>query len=241
MKKIEIYNQLYSKGLSEEDRLKKVLKILKTLSSVESFLDIGCGDGSLTIFLAQILNAHNVKAVEIAQEGVDKAREKGIDCYKIDLDYDSLPFEDRTFDFVFCGEVIEHLFDPDHLIEEIYRVLKPGGRCIITTPNLGAWHNRLLLLMGYQPYLVSVSLKHYAAGKLFEKSSSTGREHIRFFTLRALKCLLGTYNFKIESCVGAYTKPFYAPFPLSSLVLSLEKFFSNFPSLATSIIVEVVK
>jgi SAM-dependent methyltransferase len=238
--KTKIYGELYSKGVPQEDRILKLIKLLKGYS-FEKFLDIGCGDGSLTLFLAKLVKAKDIKAVEIAEDGAKRTREKGIDCYVIDVDSEPLPFEDETFDFVFCGEIIEHLFDPDHLLSEVHRVLKTNGIAIFTTPNLAAWYNRILLLFGYQPYSVSVSLKHYAVGKLFEKSSSAGKEHIRFFTLRALKSLLKIHGFRTKRVLGAYTVPFYAPFPLSSLVRNAEKLFSKFPSLATTLIVEAEK
>ena len=239
MRKKQIYSELYSKGLSQEDRIFKLTSLLKDFSA-QSFLDIGCGDGSLTVFLKQLIRAKEVKAIEIAEEGANKAEEKGIECYVLDLESQPLPFQNETFDFVFCGEVIEHLFDPDLLLEEIYRVLKPHGKCIITTPNLGAWYNRISLLLGYQPYSVPASFKNYAAGKIFGKSSGAGREHIRFFTLRALKVLLEAHKFRIKKVVGAYTKPFYAPFPFS-FVYNMERFFSNFPTLATNILVLIEK
>lgn len=50
--------------------------------------------------------------------------------------------------------------DPDNLLEGIYRVLKLGGKVVITTPNLGAWYNGELLLLGYQPYFVCINMKN---------------------------------------------------------------------------------
>jgi len=135
--KDKIYSELYSKGMTQEDRITKLTKMLKGCS-FEKFLDIGCGDGSLTLFLAKLVKAKDIKAIEISEDGARKAREKGIECYTIDVDSEPLPFEDGTFDFVFCGEIIEHLFDPDHLLSEVYRVLKTKGTAIVTTPNLAA-------------------------------------------------------------------------------------------------------
>lgn len=53
----------------------------------------------------------------------------------LDLSKDNLPFEDETFDFVFSKSVIEHIINPDHFIDEMYRVLKKGGKIIILTPD----------------------------------------------------------------------------------------------------------
>lgn len=56
-------------------------------------------------------------------------------------------------------------FDPDHMLDELYRVLKPKGICILITPNLAAWFNRFALPLGYQPGGLDASLRYYV-GKL---------------------------------------------------------------------------
>lgn len=59
-----------------------------------------------------------------------------------------LPFEDDVFDFVVSFQVIEHIKDDDRFVKEIQRVLKPGGKFIVTTPNIkttltrNPWHIR---------------------------------------------------------------------------------------------------
>ncbi len=52
------------------------------------------------------------------------------------------PFEDNSFDSVISSQVLEHVFNPDEFIQEIYRVLKPGGRCLITVPFVWEEHEK---------------------------------------------------------------------------------------------------
>jgi SAM-dependent methyltransferase len=54
----------------------------------------------------------------------------------VDVYYDGkhLPFENETFDSLFCSEVVEHIFDPDEILKELNRVLKPGAKALITVP-----------------------------------------------------------------------------------------------------------
>jgi SAM-dependent methyltransferase len=52
-----------------------------------------------------------------------------------------MPFENNSFDMVLCSQVLEHVAHPWRAFEEIYRVLKPGGKAIITVPMLGYIHN----------------------------------------------------------------------------------------------------
>lgn len=52
---------------------------------------------------------------------------------------------------IFCGEVIEHLFSPDDLIDEIKTLMHSESILILSTPNLGYWVNKLLLIFGISP------------------------------------------------------------------------------------------
>jgi len=77
--------------------------------------------------------------------GIDREKSnlemlKEIDIKIIDIEKDIFPFKDGVFDFVFSKSVIEHLLTPDNFIKEIYRVLKPGGRIIILTPD---WQSQI--------------------------------------------------------------------------------------------------
>ena len=82
-------------------------------------------------------------------------------------------------------EVIEHLYNSDLVLSEIYRVLKKGdnGILILSTPNLSSWISRLALFMGYQPFSHDV-LFVKGFGRLAYKDQTNG--HIKSFTLRAM-------------------------------------------------------
>jgi len=183
LSKDSYYYQGYYSGLAPEPRFRKVIQIARRLQGGR-LLDIGCGDGSFTILLKEALKAQEVAGIEIAPEAVNALREKGIKAHQLDIDEQSFPFSDNYFDIVYCGEIIEHLFNPDHLLQEVHRVLKPGGSCIITTPNLAGWPNRLALLLGYQPFATAVSPEHEGAGKLIMKGDEGQWGHIRVFTTR---------------------------------------------------------
>ena len=148
----------------------------------------------------------DVYGVGISQETAALAREKGIKAFEVDVSTSRLRFKDNFFDDVFCREVIGHLFDPDFVLEEAYRILKPKGVLILTTPNLGAWYNRGALLFGFQPPISASLLK--ARGKpfkkAFERQSVGGSEaHVRHFTKRALEELLTIHGFVVLSILGA--------------------------------------
>lgn len=248
----DFVKQYYSTGyfkkpeelFREENRLKKVVAILSKCKN-NVFLDLGCGSGGITAFLREKAKLVDVYGVEISTEAVRLAREKGIKAFAVDIGASKLPFEANFFDVVFCGEVIEHLFNPDFILDEAFRVLKPNGVLILTTPNLGAWYNRVALLFGFQPS-ISVSLQNPEIGKpfksAFKKQSAGGSEsHIRFFTKRALDELLRVKGFEVLSIQGAYyTEPKKQHF-IMKVMFTFDKFFAHFPSSATDLIAEARK
>ncbi len=241
MRKGEFYSRGYYAGLAPEPRFKKVLGILGKLKG-ERLLDIGCGDGTFTVLLKEALGAREVVGVEVALEAIGAIERKGIKAYQLDIDENPLPFDDAYFDVVYCGEIIEHLFNPDHLLAEVYRVLKPEGTCVITTPNLAGWPNRLALLLGYQPYPTAVSPEHESAGKLLIRSYEGQWGHIRVFTTLSLQELLQIHHFRIVRLIGC---PVAVNTSLSKVLSGLigvvDKIMSKIPSLSTRIIAVVGK
>lgn len=199
MNKKELYSNLFFQKVEDEigsDRLKKVKKILKQQKGGK-LLDIGCGVGTITTEFKQY--NYELYGADISEESIKIAQSRGINAVALDIDEQSLPFKENFFDVIFCGEMIEHILDPDHLLDEIYRVLKPGGIAVITTPNLASYFNRIALLFGFQPYLTGTGLKHNT-GKFFGDKAPC--PHLMVFTLKALKQLLELHGFKTESIIG---------------------------------------
>lgn len=157
-------------------------------------LDIGCGQNA-------VLSKYIAKEDEYY--GCDyypKIKNKKITNYhQIDLNNQELNkiIKDK-FDFVFCGEVIEHIFSPDHLLREIGKILKKNGVLILSTPNLAYLPNRLMLLLGISPFFLENS-SDYKLGRytkaLGQMNITEG--HIKVFTYQALKELFELTNFEI--------------------------------------------
>lgn len=100
-------------------------------------LDFGCGDGALAGVLHHQLGLQ-ITGVDTSEKGLELARQmfgqRGFEGeFRLIAGYDS-GFQDATFDIVVCSEVIEHVDSPSKMLEEMWRVLVPGGKLIITTP-----------------------------------------------------------------------------------------------------------
>lgn len=228
----------------DEDRLKKAFKIIEKHPEGH-LLDIGCGSGGISLILKETMPLMDLYGVDISQDAVCIANKRGLKAFQADLNSSKLPFHDNSFDLVFCGEVIEHIFDTDFLLDEANRVLKPGGTLILTTPNLAAWYNRGALLFGFQPS-IAVSLQNPEVGKpmkkAFKKQSSGGSEaHIRFFTKGAIRDLLKIHRFEILSIQGSYYKEPTKQSRILRLMFLFDKFFGHFSGFGVDLVIEARK
>jgi len=105
-------------------------------SRTGAVLDLGCGVGDLSYLLAK--SADRVVASDISSENVRRASgnlaQADIGAAVVQSEGEHLPFPDRTFDLVVVADVIEHVASIAATLEEVQRVLRPGGRMICATP-----------------------------------------------------------------------------------------------------------
>ncbi|MET0371676.1 MAG: methyltransferase domain-containing protein [Sphingobium sp.] len=110
------------------------------------------------------------------------------------IETDRFPYPDASFDLVLCCEIIEHLtHDPLPALREIKRVLKPGGRLVLTTPNVGAGRNLLKLIRG---------------GNIYDRYSGYGPygRHNREYTKSELVDLLARCGLIVDQAFTADVK-----------------------------------
>jgi ubiquinone/menaquinone biosynthesis C-methylase UbiE len=135
--------------------------IYSLLEKSDVLLDLGCGDGSSTMLVAERIGASKVYGIDLDEEKLRNAKGKGgIIVYSADLNR-KFPLDDESVNVVLANQVIEHIIDVDNFVSEIYRVLKEKGYAITCTENLASWHNIFALMLGNQPYSgPNVSVKH---------------------------------------------------------------------------------
>jgi SAM-dependent methyltransferase len=153
----------------------------------ERVLDLGCGAGRFVAAL-RAAGADPV-GVEIAEAALERARRNapGADLRALEPD-GSLPLEHASIDLVWCSEVLEHVADTAHALLEVRRVLRPGGRLLVTVPFHGRVKAALDGLLRFDAHFDPLG------------------QHLRFYTARSLAATLreaGFEDVKVRSWGGA--------------------------------------
>ncbi len=125
--------------------------------------------------------------------------EKDIECHYADLKKD-LPIASGLADFVICQEGVEHIADQIHMFCEFSRVLKPGGRLLITTPNYSNLRSRLSYMLGESEYFGKYMPPNEIDSLWFtaEKSESVYYGHIFLIGIFKLRLFAELAGFKIH-------------------------------------------
>ena len=153
---------------------------LAGLDPAESILEVGCGNCQFTADLAEL--SRNVHAIDISswQIQINQQRYPDIKFTAHDLSVPML-FEDGTFSAIWCSDVLEHLCQPRFALEESYRVLKTGGRLLVTAPYHGMLKNVLIALFRWERHFDPEysHLQYFTVGMLRRLVEKAGFRHIR--------------------------------------------------------------
>jgi len=108
---------ILASGISREVELglKHKQRLLSGFS-VRRLLDVGCSNGAISLLYARFCGAAEVYGVDVDPRLVSEAEKRGVNAFSCDMNVDRLPFDDGFFDLVTLTEVLEHLYDTDHLI-----------------------------------------------------------------------------------------------------------------------------
>ena len=154
-------------------------------------LDVGCGNGKMLYNFRHKFD--ELCGVELSEEGasIATAALEGLngDVRRGDIERD-LPWEDGFFDVVVLSDVIEHVINLWPAMEEVTRLLKPGGHVVLSTPNVASLRSRIALLMGVFP-----SSKAKQGFDLQGDAEPHDGGHLHYFTFSMLDRLFARYGY----------------------------------------------
>jgi SAM-dependent methyltransferase len=205
-------------------------EVLRSVAAPARVIDVGCGDGFATEVAASRNGAHHFAGLDWSAGSLAQARRRGLAVLRAGVDAPGLPIASGSVDVVIMSELIEHLVDTDFAVEEVYRVLRPGGSLLLSTPNLAAWYNRALLALGVQPVFSEVSLR-----SVFGRPGSQVAGHLHMFTRRALVEFLAAYRLDCVRVAGAR----YHDVP--AILRPLDRAFCHWPAAASILLVHARK
>jgi len=162
----------------------------------KNILDIGCGDGSLMQVLIKKNSPNFIYGIDISKEAINHVKSNGMNGRVIDIQSNNFEkfLKSQKFDYIIITEVLEHIQNPEKVIE-IIKEYCPNAIIFISIPNAGFITHRLRLLFGKFPLVVIV--EHI-------------KEHIRFWTHSDFKYWINYLGFELKDyfvCAGLYYKP----------------------------------
>ena len=146
-------------------------------------LDVGCRAGALT---EAYLPGNDVVGIDVDREALAEAAKLGVRTVWADAQR-RLPFGDESFDVVVAGEVLEHLPNPQLLVRESLRVLRPGGTLVGSIPNAFRLKNRLLFLLGRSPSDDPTMVQLLSPAALLELLRDFEETRLRFVASRLIR------------------------------------------------------
>lgn len=154
----------FTRKLKTGPVLKRIRKLVKK-NDVFSLLEIGTGSGFLLSFLESEFPNAKLTGVEYDSRLVTMSQNKSKNATIIQGNAESFDFNGEKFDIIVSLQVIEHLYNPDLMIERVKKHLKPNGIFILTTPNLECISAKYLKDKWHGYRHDHVSLKSYTTWK----------------------------------------------------------------------------
>ena len=142
-------------------------------------LDFGCGDGPLSFFLAKMKSPRQIVGVDINEAAIERANEtlletsssNGAGIEFILGSRDGLPVPEQSFDTLLAFDCLEHVMSVRSILADWYRVLRPGGRCLIEWfPYKGPWgpHMEALIPIPWAHVIFGERAMFRAAEKIYD-------------------------------------------------------------------------
>lgn len=177
-------------------KCKRQLRMALGVQRVSRVLDVGCSFGYVLEAAHQL--GLEAAGTDISSYAVEVCQERGYRAAVGDLS--RLPFDDGEFDLVVMKHVLEHTPDPRQALEEVRRVLAPGGLVMVMVPSLLYWKG----------WLLRRTYRYFRPDDL-------GRQHYFYCTPRTLETLLQSAQYNVLSASKAFVRRHGLPWPLEWL------------------------
>jgi ubiquinone/menaquinone biosynthesis C-methylase UbiE len=217
-----------------ETHFRKITRML-SLQPHDHFVDIGCGEGYLTLLLSK--QAGFSLGLDFAASSFEVLQtQPDFDPRRLRLALafgDALPLSGSSTDKILCNHVLEHVLDDDAVMREICRVLRPGGLALIGLPQSFSPQTRFMIALRrlLMPKARQLQLERVSPGKLVPELIGK-QSHIRFYSLGAVRSLLERNDFQVLraegiglSLRGEYHRLFRRNYLLFRLTTALGYFF----------------
>ncbi len=177
-----VINSLYQ--LVRAYTLKQKLRLINKNTLGKKLLDIGCGTGEFLNICSK--NGYNTLGVEPSNE----ARKQAIENFKLNVieEQEMDEIEADSFDVISMWHVLEHVYHLNKRVEEIYRILKPGGKLIVAVPNRTSFD-----ALYYQQYWAAYDLPR----------------HLYHYSPENIKTLFSNHNFKLTQILPMKFDSYY--------------------------------
>jgi 2-polyprenyl-3-methyl-5-hydroxy-6-metoxy-1,4-benzoquinol methylase len=146
-------------------------RIVKLVGENRSVLELGCATGYVSKMMTE--NGCQVTGIELDEKAAETARSV---CYEVITgdagDPAILNQAGSEFDVIVCGDILEHLPDPESILHLLHKHLNPKGFVLVSMPNVAFWQMRWDLLLGRFNY------KDYGL---------LDRTHLRFYTVKSFR------------------------------------------------------
>lgn len=167
-------------------------------------LDVGCGNGNIARGIGSL--GYEVLGIDFSQEAIRYAKSKNtLSNVKFSVCSAEQVNDAEQFDAAICSEVLEHLHHPEHLVETLSHLLKPGAILIATVPN-GVGPRELLVTRpvqkmssGWMGQVINRSKQMLGYSNSTVQSHSEDLTHVQFFTKRDIIDLVKSGGFELLS------------------------------------------
>lgn len=164
-----------------------------------TIMDFGCGSGNMLSEIMKLNPKSKYIGIDVSDIAIKKIKERfPKEIFFAVEDGGKIPVKTGSVDFILALDVIEHVYNTKETLSELARILKPGGRILITTPYHGLLKNLIIIFFFFEYY--------------FDIYGS----HIRFFSKKSLMSLLKDVRLKVVNF--GYFGRF---FPLSRAMFAL--------------------